>query len=297
MRVLLRDVQMAMTKQEPPAPPPPTKGRGRQPPAWFQGVERLDDLSCLYENAATLAPRLKYNDSLLEYLFRYSKLPLLSRSEWTNEIVISRCIDLIYDCYFRNISIDELRSICDKYHISEKITNLRKKNGVLFLSFHGGYPMLARRLFNELFSNTIELTRAGLGRFSARDDARGILFAALKEIRAGGNVWVAPDGPLGASTSSVQLLGLSTMIADGAAFLAYETRCPTAWFTMSRNERGFFPVAEIGPSATAGESYDDFRHRIHSFYAEQIELSFTGDPRGICLAGRWVQRLMNAINN
>ena len=81
----------------------------------------------------------------------------------------------------------------------------------------------------------------------------------------------------------------------GAAFLAYETRCETAWCALRRDGRVFVPVMERGPKREDGESFPEFRDRLMGFYASMIESVFTGDPRSLALGGVWRNLFLKAI--
>jgi hypothetical protein len=122
-------------------------------------------------------------------------------------------------------------------------------------------------------------------------DPREALFNALRVLQEGGTVALAPDGPMGKQSIELNVLGTKSPAGDGAAFLAYQSNCATAWCTAIRENDRFVPILEMGPRRESGESFKDFQDRFFRFYVEKIEGVLTGDPNNIALAGRWTNVL------
>ena len=51
---------------------------------------------------------------------------------------------------------------------------------------------------------------------------------------------MAPDAKWGNLSSSITVAGASVQIADGAAFIAYELGCDSAWFGVERRGKHSF---------------------------------------------------------
>ena len=129
------------------------------------------------------------------------------------------------------------------------------------------------------------------GILSAQFDPGAAVFAALKGLLTGQNVFLAPDGPFGRSTGSISVLGAQCTVADGAAFLAFEAKARVACIRFAFDGRCFSPVLESGPRREGGETFDEYRGRLYSFYQDQITLALTGVPSDLALSKGWMERL------
>ena len=181
------------------------------------------------------------------------------------------------------------------------------------LAFHGGFRMLFMKLFDEFFDDGVVIRRGGMAVTPPKDDqgrraavhVSGMnnpgeaLFVAMRALLEGKQVLMAPDGPFGRQKASIKVLGADCPVGQGAAFLAFETRCNTAWFTIVRNDRGFAPLVVPGPKREERETFEAYQDRLHRFYGDMIVSAFTGEPRNLTLSGRWIQyfRSMLAARN
>jgi lauroyl/myristoyl acyltransferase len=163
----------------------------------------------------------------------------------------------------------------------------------LFLTFHGGFVIMARKLFATLFRDGVSIqNHRSRANFSAKLDPAAALFNALRALQEGKSVIMSPDGPYGKHSCAMHVLGRTAEMADGAAFLAYEAKCETAWFTVVRDDSGFRPDIQVGPRREDGERYKQFQQRLCDFYGERIAALYSGDPRNIALSRRWVDHLI-----
>jgi hypothetical protein len=96
-----------------------------------------------------------------------------------------------------------------------------------------------------------------------------------------------PDGRLGKRNHFGKMLGRSIPTPIGAAFLAYESRCFSAWFnTVPRGGR-LVPVVQEAPKPGKGEKFESFAERWLRFYWGQLEAFLTGDPSELCIIGKY----------
>lgn len=108
-------------------------------------------------------------------------------------------------------------------------------------------------------------------------------------------MFVAIDGQNGRLTECLNVLGISVPAAGGPAFLAHTSRCNTVWYTVTRTDDRFTPIAEFGPTWKEGESFRDFKDRFYQFCSGMIETMFTSDPRNIVLRRHWTSRIKNHL--
>jgi hypothetical protein len=175
--------------------------------------------------------------------------------------------------------------LIDEQSIRDYFDQLTSASGILLLTFHGGLITLRRKLFGT-FERGLTF---GL---EAAKDPSGKLFVAMRAIEDGQAVLIAPDGPFGKRSGTLNVLGMTTPAGEGGAFLAYATSCKTAWYSVEWEDRRLVPKLESGPRRQADESYSDFKNRLFSFCSEKIEASLTGDPRNIALRGGQWKRLV-----
>jgi hypothetical protein len=185
----------------------------------------------------------------------------MEREKWEREVRIAFCIDHI---------ITDIRP----QERADIISKVEPPKGLL-LTFHGGFVQL---LVYWLQSHGAMIA-------SRADDNANLLFSMLRTLQDGGTVLMAPDARFGELKSSIKVLGKDHQIADGAAFLAYQTRCPVAWCMIARDDDRFVPV--IRSMQVGDETYEAFKARFFQFYAEQIEQIITGDPRNLALKAQW----------
>ena len=146
------------------------------------------------------------------------------------------------------------------------------KNGLLLLTFHGGFKTIKRHFLMECET---EINAVILRRGDIVSDRRTALFTSLRSLQQGRTVVMAPDGPHGRSSQTIDVLGHSLSIGDGAAFLAGTARCDTGC------DNGFVPVLTKGPVIDKGEKLESYQQRLNDFYAAQLEDYLTGPPGDI----------------
>lgn len=162
------------------------------------------------------------------------------------------------------------------------------KNGLLLLTFHGGFKTVKRHF---LMACEKEINAVILRRGDIVSDRRTALFTSLRSLQQGRTVVMAPDGPHGRSSHTINVLGHALSIGDGAAFLASTARCDTGWYNVRRGENGFVPVLVKGPVADKGEKLEAYQQRLNDFYAAQLEDYLTG-PAGDILPNKRLQKAL-----
>jgi hypothetical protein len=237
----------------------------------------------LFEAAARVSDRIQFARVFLDRLYALRQQGPM-RAEWEREIRITFCIDhIIADRLVRNLD-----KIISKDQVGAAFEAIKTSNGTLLTTFHGGYFRLTRYIYALAIEGglTMGMRSHSPSHISAKEP-RTALFRALRAIEGGNVVLMAPDAPVGTLSSSIQLAGVTLSVAEGAAFIAYESRCNSAWFTVLRNGERFEPIIRFAPQVSDNESYPAFKKRWLSFYGSQIEGILTGDPRNLCLREPW----------
>jgi lauroyl/myristoyl acyltransferase len=263
--------------------------------ARFAGLARPRDPERLFENAEQLA-RAQPIDPVLGYLYARGREPRLDWRTWAREAQLAgRLHSLMFDLFY--MTPEPLDPVLDRASCAAAARAWRSHRGVVALTFHGGFETLLRYVFSRFVENgvIIEGKTRSKSRALGANNPGAALFGALRTLREGGAVFVAPEGPFGKAAGEIQVLGARCPVTDGAAFLAYEARCDTVWYAIRRHQRTFFPVVERGPTRAADETFRDFRIRLMGFYRDKIEEHFTGDPQSIVLAGIWREFLWQAM--
>jgi hypothetical protein len=263
--------------------------------AIYEGIDELDNIPSLFENAVKIAGRLPLKERVLNFLYVHSTCRSLSRAEWEKQVRIAVAIDRILRDFLSTLPIDSFNCLIDQAAKRDVAERLTSPKGYLILVFHGGFAPLLRKIFHALCKDGAMVGDAGP--LSAERDAGSALFAAMRALSNGHNVYIAPDGPFGKLTTSMRVLGVDCPMRDGAAFLAFELGPNTAWLTLTRDDRAFIPVVQIGPSREKEETFPEYRDRLYRFYAAMIEKSLTGDPRSLALSGRWTHYLNSALSS
>lgn len=261
----------------------------------YAGLEdlHLDDAARLFENARTVCERIRIDPQVLNYLFSKSRSGL-PRQDWVREVRFAMGVDAIVRDFFRPAPITELDAVIDHAAAAQVLSRAVSSHGVLVLVFHGSFPTLVRKFFDQ-FQGGLMIQKSGGGALAAKNDPGAALFVAMRALMDGKHVFVAPDGPFGKVTRSIAVLDVKCPVAAGAPFLAFETRCETIWFAVERGEKGFAPVAEWGPRRASGETAEQFEDRLFRFYGDRIEASLTGAPRNLAISGRWMHHLRVAL--
>ena len=244
----------------------------------------LDDTRQIFDFAASIADRLAVAQKVLDPLWEVSRYRHMAKEDWSRQIKTSFAIEAILgDLTSAEVwaSIigglqQRLKEVLDFSHPS------------VILASHCGYrqPLIyARKDFEDW--TVLALGRDGGRAISVQDGVKVALFSSLRALQGGKTIFIAPDGAQGAATSTIEVLGNVVPVGKGAAFLAYETRVPTNWLAIGRNETEFVPIVTAGPRCAEGESYASFTRRLHDFYASQIQSLLTGDPKNIFFDHYW----------
>lgn len=255
----------------------------------------LVDATRLFENAEKIAPRITIGEPILNYLYENSRWQRLPRADWEREVRIACATDHIVFNFFPGLKLGGLAALVDQATMTNASRSVASSKGTLFLTFHGAHVLVAKKIFASAFERGLLLARHGtiLGAGAAKKDQRDALFALLRALEDGRNLFFAADGRNGRQTATLNVLGTATAAGEGAAFLAHASGCNTAWYTVVREDNRFVPIVEAGPTKAKGESLKNFSDRLYRFYSERIEAMFTGDPRNIVFRPRW-GRVLNA---
>jgi hypothetical protein len=250
-------------------------------------LSRFGRVGTLLAAGAKGVRRVEIEQEILDYLYSKSRHAEMARDVWESDVRLAVAIDHRSRNFLRlaprEVVVDGL---VDQEAAADVVRRLNRPSGTLALTFHGSFAGLARATFGRLFADGVMI--AAEGAHGARDGGFA-LFAARQALLQGKTVLVSPEGGYGRQTGTIKVLDATRGVADGAPFLAHVTKCNTAWFSMIRTDTGFAPLAVEGPRHADGESFAAFRERFFAFYAEQLENSFTGDPRNLSLGPNWTR--------
>ncbi len=271
----------------------------------YLGVSR--DPERLMEAAEVLADRIELPKPMLDRLHAHTRYPDMPRVQWEQRVRTAFAIDHVTKDHLamsdpnlgtwlgqKDDAVGAMRR-----QVDEKLQGVDRSKGVLMATFHGGFSRLTISLFQHLFSNGVTVL-GGASKPKATDGSRyirvvgnerGALFQALRAVQDGRPLWIGADAPFGNSKQAIEVLGVTVPVADGAPFIAFETRCPTLWLALVRSGAGFSIVTAMGPVRMAGEKYQAFKDRWFSFYRTCIEDFLTGDPGSLALRPHWMQYL------
>ena len=262
--------------------------------AFYATLEGADDLSRLVETAEKMAAKPRDNE-VLDFLYRHTRVPLSSPEEWKAEVRCATSIEILLRDLFNEYAPSMFGPVFEPVASTQAAEWLQSR-GALFLTLHSGFARLLRLFFQLFLPSGLMIQNF---KFSQRSldasNPAAALFGAMRALEDGRPVYIAPDGPFGTPAGAIEVLGASCAVTGGAAFLAYETRCETAWCALRRDGRAFIPVIERGPKREDGESFPEFRDRLMGFYASMIESVFTGDPRSLALSGTWRNLFLKVI--
>lgn len=252
----------------------------------YKGLSNLTSGDALFDNARVLAERLDVHRILADFLFANTQ-GSYSRQAWEYEMRIAFAIHHItHDC---EMPLEELSRVFSASHLEEVAGTMRASRGALVLLAHVGHftnrltPVIDRAVPNTYYISGSRAEPNWSGTFGER----AALFAALNALRSNKHVFLALDMQQGALTERMTVLGKQVELGSGAAFIAYETGCPTFFFAVGRNDTHLLPVVTEGPRRRAGEAFTDFRERIVRFYEAMVNAAFVGDPRNLAFVPRW----------
>jgi hypothetical protein len=263
----------------------------------YPDLPRFRSAADLIRYAETFADRLMIDPAFLDWIYPYGKFPL-ARDPWERRVKVAFAIDHIAT---DNDLDPDWHILLDPSASRQALNLLDSKKGTLFLTIHGGFIGLLVAWLMNAFADLL-ITACAEDRARPRkaeqvfagEDSRATLFALYKALGQGRAALIAPDAALGALRSSINVLGVERPMPDGAAFLAYETGCNTAWCAIERDGDRFVPRLVIFSPRDQTESYPDFKKRFFEFYASQIEALLTGSPDNLAVRPGWVNPFTRA---
>jgi hypothetical protein len=251
----------------------------------YKGIRRLRVTENFIETARVLSNRIDINPTALGVLYASSHQPQACREDWEGEIRTAFSVQhLIADTRVLKDSDDDLIDPAAK---ERALRDLDTSRGLLFLLCHAGYTHVLFRFVDREIPNSVYLASSSK-RIPIHLDPRGSLFAGLKALLQKKVVVITPDGQQGSRNCDISVLGRKVPIGDGAAFLAYESRCATMWATMNRNGDRFVPNLVSGPVRDSAESFEQFQGRFNAFYERMLNEFFCGDPQNLLIGQRWL---------
>jgi hypothetical protein len=249
--------------------------------------------------ADRLSNRVTINRPLLDFLYSVRKNEPASQDQWEKDVRTACCIDhIIADMpqpsSIRSDWIDDYDDLIEERARDEVESHIRSSPGILLVTFHGGFFSLLRQLYAATVPGGLTFgiqDSTSSRQISAKADPGAALFLALRAMQDGKTIIMAPDAKWGALGSTVNVAGKKIPMADGAAFLAYESGRETAWYGIELRGQSFVPVLVPAPRPNENEKYAAFKQRWLEFYGRQIEATLTGDPKNISLRARWISEL------
>ncbi len=276
----------------------------------------------LFQCARRVAGSIDLPQAMLDRLYAASRHGSPSRAEWENDVRSAFAIDHITKDFMstnegehlaRWLGGGEALEILGK-RITDPFREVDQSKGTLVVTFHGGFSRLSLALYQHLFKDGMILTggigrrkpaaNAGSGKAKNYNNAkfifppgneRAALFQAVRAMQDGGMLRMGADAPFGNRKTSIEVVGVTIPVAEGATFIAYETRCNTVWLSLVREGEGFAPVVARGPVREPNEKFGDFKDRWLDFYRGRIEDFLTGDPRNLALRPHLVNYLTNPV--
>jgi hypothetical protein len=237
----------------------------------------------IFRIAEDLSARIDLDHALLRHLYAHRLDSSTSFADWDAQVRTAFVIDhMISDQVVENV--DELIDADAK---TEVLDTVASSKGMLLVTFHGAFLTLARKLFSEEVEGGITFASQGSSgdarRIAAKQEPREALFLALRAVQEGKALLMAPDAQLGKRAHSIEIAGIDIPVANGGAFIAYETGCDSAWFTVIRRGNRFLPVLSFAPKPNSGESFGEFSERWLRFYGQQVEAILLGNPQSSSL--------------
>lgn len=246
----------------------------------------------LFKQAEEAAFEIDFAPRLLELLHQRSRYQCSSREDWAQKVRFATATETLMHHAVGTEGARDLPRLIDKEEADAVLGQMRAHDGLLLLTFHGGFRTSKRIVFQSYKK------RGGVFIFSrlrAEADKRNSLFHALRALQDGEIVVLAPDGPFGPRSDVLNVFGKPAPAGNGASFLAFESACQTAWFSMSLDGYRFIPSVEFGPRREKNESASEFSARLYRFYSACIENLMTGDPLNIVLTRKWQRFLLDAL--
>ena len=254
----------------------------------FAGIADAKRPDRLFANARVLAPQIELDPRGIDHLFAHSRARSDSRAAWEGEIRTAYAAQhLLVNSHFPPAAQLALIDPDARY---EALRRMNSPRGALVLVCHAGFSAVRINFIDREVENCVYMASSDKDpkRIPVHLDSRSALFAGLKALMQKKVLLLAPDGKQGALNARITVLGREFLIGDGAAFLAYESRCDTLWYSMHRTEDRFVPYVVPGPVREGRESFPEYRTRLIAFYEKMLNDFFSGDPRNLVLTPRWL---------
>lgn len=269
----------------------------------------LDTSGDILEKAAQLADRFEVAPETAQFFYSHRADRDMSLAAWLPQFKTTQVLSHLYSDgvdarRFRHDPDGDYRktatSFCRMARMTEYLDDegakrlfesLDRSRGLLLCTFHGGFLRMSSYFFVKFMPNPFWVTAKGEEQSNivvVKGNEHGAAFRTFKALVQGKAVLMAPDGPHYGETSSVEveIFGLKAKISEGAAVLAYESKCDTGWISAVRRGNMFVPDYLPGPRRLQGETYKVFRDRWVSFYVRCIERAFSS-PENLVPISRW----------
>lgn len=260
-------------------------------PEQDSGSADIGDMAGLVARGAAIGQALELHPDILNHLYAHSRFQSVGREEWERELRLATGLDRSLHRVVGRISVGKFCPVDDAPK-QAAMEYLRSPSGTMLLVYHGGFAALARALFADWFPDGVRISAKG--DYKAKAGAFA-LFAARRALLDGKTVLISPEGRVGEARLKVPVVGAECSVADGAPFLAHDTKCRTVWFGLARDGERMVPQLVEGPRASSGEPFAAYRERFGEFYGGQIEAILTGEPRNLSLSRNWVRLFERAL--
>lgn len=255
----------------------------------------------LLNTSKILAGRVEMPPNLANRLLAVNRLDEIPRDRWMRDLEAAFALDHImadrWGDMFPQADIRALFALLDVQALRRGFRQFSPSRGTLVVFFHGGFVNLLSLAFvwgtgakGRVFS-----VISAENHFNVKDP-RTALYQGVRAIEDGYSIFMAPDGLAGKLNAKINVLGLDVPMAEGAPFIAYETRCETIWIAAERRGDRFFPHFVSGPVRRDGEKYRAFRERWFAFYEDQITRLLTGPPRNLPLRSQWARLFSDSFD-
>lgn len=269
--------------------------------ALFADLPDLLEPGAVNANARIVAGRLKGWDKIAAQLHARSRVSGMVFAEWKQQFLESIAIAMI-QLHFIPDGASWFPDPASDPDFARAVAALNGDRGTLVLAYHCGFRQLFVEFFRSFAQDALVIhDRTGdasgeNGAVSAAADPRAALFTAYRRLRAGGQVYLAPDGPNANRGRTIRVLDVDLPVAEGAAFLASQLRARVVWLCVRRDGDRFLPVIVEGPVREKQEREDDYEKRFWQFYACCIEHHLSGMPGDIAIGGRWLSILKTSFD-
>jgi hypothetical protein len=236
----------------------------------------------IFESAELVSKRIVFHQPPLDFLFKNRSQRKMSRTAWEHEVRMAWALDhLIRDLA---LSIPKRMEMVEAGARSRVLKAFKKPSADIVAYHHAGfYPFIS--FMPDVFPGAYII--GGISGLTVNGDTSGPIVHGLRHALRGGMVGISPDGIVGKGTKEISVLGRKVMIKPGAAFMAYESRARTSFFTMGRRGASFVPIIKFGPVRKQRESYSAYLERYTRFYESCLNDFFSMSPQHLVFGGLW----------